>query len=508
MNAIVSIAGADAVERTRRFTFLLTIAVALYAGYLYVPNIHAGYATVTIHGHRGIYNSAYLGAAIALLTSSFLGLIGFYLVRGSVERDRELKVDGVVCASPVRRVIFLLGKFTSNLVVLCAIAGISFLAAMFMQELRGEDRHIDVFAYAIPFALISIPALAMVAAIAVAFDVVKPLRGILGGLLYVFIWTSFLAVPMTTTNGARLSPVDPLGMTTITASLGAAAQAAYPKDKNDDVTIGGGVVPKGGLSAYRFDGVRWAPTIVAQRLEWFALAILLVLVFATLFDRFSREGSAGQRSAFAFDLTRIIPNIPALRIVRAEFALLVNGASIWWLLGAVGLAVGTGVAPFDAVTRFILPIALIWPIERLSALGARERRWNVADILAATRGFAGRTLLIQWGAGTILGSLVCAGYIGRLAITGHPSAVLACVTVIAATTAAALALGTLSGASRFFEAGYLLVWYLGPINHLPALDFAASTMSAPLTLVTVCAVLLAIFLSLAALGRRAAALTS
>jgi len=86
--------------------------------------------------------------------------------------------------------------------------------------------------------------------------------------------------------------------------------------------------------------------------------------------------------------------------------------------------------------------------------------------------------------------------------------VLACVAVIAATAAAALALGTLSGASRFFEAGYLLVWYLGPINHLPALDFAASTMSTPLTVVTVCAVLLAIFLSLATLGRRAAALTS
>ena len=67
MSAVLAIAGADAKERMRRFAFVVTIAAALYAGYLYVPGPQAPYHTVIINGHGGIYNSAFYAAAIAAL---------------------------------------------------------------------------------------------------------------------------------------------------------------------------------------------------------------------------------------------------------------------------------------------------------------------------------------------------------------------------------------------------------------------------------------------------------
>jgi hypothetical protein len=36
--------------------------------------------TLEIDSHRGLYNSAYVGTLIAMLTTLFLSLIGFYLV--------------------------------------------------------------------------------------------------------------------------------------------------------------------------------------------------------------------------------------------------------------------------------------------------------------------------------------------------------------------------------------------------------------------------------------------
>ena len=159
-------------------------------------------------------------------------------------------------------------------------------------------------------------------------------------------------------------------------------------------------------------------------------------------------------------------------------------------------------APLDIVARFLLPVAFIWPLERLSALGARERVWNVADILSATRGFAARTLAAQWGCATLLGSLLCTGYIVRLAVTGDPIGALACIAVVGATAAAALALGTITGTSRLFEAVYLVIWYVGPINRLPFLDYSQATVSAPLALLSIsCAVSIA-FLITAAVARR------
>jgi hypothetical protein len=502
VTAIFAIAGADATERMRRFAFIVAMAAALYAGYLYVPDIHAHYATVAMHGHRGVYNSAYLAAAIALLTSSFLGLIGFFLVRGADERDRTFDVDGIVCASPVRRTTFLLGKFASNLATLCAIAGISLVAAMFMQQVRAEDRHFDTLAFVMPFLLITIPAMAMISAIAVAFDVIKPLRGALGAIAYVFVWTAFISVPMSTTGGAHLSPFDPMGMTAVTSNLRSAAIAAFPNEKNNDVTAVGIERLKTGQAApYRFSGIRWTSATLAQRLAWLAIALAIVLTSSVFFDRFRREAAGSRRRTFSIDWSRLFPNIERLRLVRAEFLLLVNGANIWWLAGAAGLTIAMAFAPLDTVARFLLPVAFIWPLERLSALGARERVWNVADILSATRGFAARTLLAQWGCATLLGSLLCTGYIVRLAVTGDPVGALACIAVVAATAAAALAMGTITGTSRLFEAVYLVIWYVGPINRLPFLDYSQATVSAPLALLATSIALSIAFLITTAFAR-------
>ena len=41
----------------------------------------------------------------------------------------------------------------------------------------------------------------------------------------------------------------------------------------------------------------------------------------------------------------------------------------------------------------------------------------------------------------------------------------------------ALCLGVVSGTKKLFEVGYLLIWYLGPINHFSALDFLSATQA-------------------------------
>lgn len=503
MSTILAISRADAAERTRRFLFLLAIAAALYAGYLYVPGADSRYVTVAIAAHRGAYTSSYLGATITLLTVTFLSLIGFFLVRGSVERDRELDVDGIVCASPVGRIRFLFGKFTSNLIVLLAISAISLLAGIFMQELRGDDRHVEMLGYVLPFIAFTVPAMALVASLAIVADVVRPLRGVFGGVLYFFAgWMPMLVIPsMTSAQMSRQVLFDPLGATAIVSNLQAAVRAAFPLQKVAEVSIGISPAPKNGLDTYVFHGFAWAPFLIAQRVMWLAVAVALVPAVSLLFDRFRRDASDSKRFAFALDVSRFVPNVPSLRSFRAEFALLLNGASAWWLLGAVALAVATGVAPLNVVARFILPIALIWPLERLSALGSRERRWGVEDVLSSTPGYAQHAILAQWAAGTALGTTICAGYIFHLVAGGNAIGALACVLVAAATTACALALGVVSGASRIFESAYLLLWYLGPVNRVPQLDFAGATIASPLPVLSASALTLLVALGVAILTR-------
>ncbi len=484
MNAVLAIAGADAAERMRRFAFILTIAAALYAGYLYVPEVNAAYHTIVVKGHTGIYNSAFYGATIAALTSGFLTLLGFFLVRGAIERDVECHVDAIVGASPVRKSVFVLSKWLSSAAVLWAVAGVSYLAAIAMQMLRGHALQVDVFAYVLPYLLITVPAMAFVAAVATAFDIIPFLRGTLGGVAFVILWPVMLTAPVSAGANA-VQPLDPLGFTVVSSNLIRAEQHDFPKALTPDINFG--VLFNTHLGQpFAFPGFHWTGAIVAQRIGWVVAAAVLVLLASVFFDLFRRENVRARRGAF-IDVARFIPNVPFLRIFRAEFGLVASGASVWWYLGAIGIVVAGALVPFESVTKVMLPLALIWPLERISALGARERRFGVEEIVSSTAGFATKTLFFQWLAGALLVLLLCSTCVLRLALAGEGLSLIACIAVAAAISALALALGTIVGASRAFEALFLLAWYLGPVQHVPGLDFATGMRTAPIEVSLVCA---------------------
>jgi hypothetical protein len=487
VNTLLAIARADADERTRRFAFILTIVVALYGAYLYVPDLHAPYLTISFDGHRGAYNSAWMGLMTAVLSCSFLSLIGFYLVRGSLQRDRELGTDGIVASTPVGKLPFVLGKWLSNTVVLVVICAIMFAAAMVMQLIRGEDRHIDLSAYLVPFALIVAPGMAFVSAIATLTDSIKMLRGAGGAILYFGIWGALLSVPLSLGQGTAVTPLDPLGFTPAMHMMATGVWQAFPHANVHEVTVGGGMVPRGGVKTFVFSGGHWTAALGGLRIAWLAVAVLLASLAAVFFNRFTDEESA-PRGRFAWNpnIGALVPNVYGLRLFRAEVALLFNGTSVWWLMGAMALLVAGAVLPLAWTVRYVLPVALVWPLERWASLGARERRWNVTDILVSTPHPVMRSIFAQWAAGATMGIVVCAGYLARLVAAGDVGAAAACVAAICAIAIAALACGLLTGSSRLFEGAYLIVWYLGPINHLDVVDFASATLAAPVTLL-VCA---------------------
>src|SRR5439155_1111928 len=63
---------ADYLERVRRHAFLVTLGFTVYFAYVALPPNPAPYSTLDFAGHRGIYNSAWVGCLVALMTSAFL----------------------------------------------------------------------------------------------------------------------------------------------------------------------------------------------------------------------------------------------------------------------------------------------------------------------------------------------------------------------------------------------------------------------------------------------------
>ena len=135
-------------------------------------------------------------------------------------------------------------------------------------------------------------------------------------------------------------------------------------------------------------------------------------------------------------------------------------------------------------------------------MGSREQSHNTGQIVFSAAYPLGRQLLAVWLAGACVAAATGAGFAARQALTAQWGALGAWAVGVLFVPSLALALGVWSGNRRTFEVIYTLLWYVGPINRVPALDYMGVTpeaVSAGIALyyVLACGVLL----GLAVLGR-------
>ena len=168
VRVIYHLARADFLERVRRYSFLIMLGLVVFLGYqAAIGNIY-----VQVGDYRGEFNSAWVGSMMAIIASFFLGWFGFYLVKGSVARDRETGVGQIMATTPLTRPLYALGKWLSNFAVLTSMVIILALAGIIIQYLTGESTQLDLIALLSPFLFGTLPAMALVAAVAM-FSVVK-----------------------------------------------------------------------------------------------------------------------------------------------------------------------------------------------------------------------------------------------------------------------------------------------------------------------------------------------
>lgn len=509
---------ADFYERARRYSFLLVLAAVIYLG---VPVTNGTWFMYLMGGldqfslrYRGEFNSAWIGTMTVLVTNAVLGLLGFYLVSDCIERDIRTGVGQIIATTPLRRAAYLVGKWISNFLVLLVLVLILAVAAVIMVLLKGEAT-LDLGTLLMPFLVVTLPNMALVAALAVVFETINWLRGVVGNAVYFFMWISlYIAVTtggmllalVTDPTGANLADsgginiADPMGVSLFHTSLVAAARAAFPN---------AGIIGMLGLQAgsqgniqyavFRWPGIIWTPGIVIGQWFWAAFGLGLIMLSALWFARFdpSREGLRRawvkpwqaiwvelhkKVSSIAFPsqsplISKLAQVNPFLGVLFAELRLLLNGHRLWWWVVTVGLNILILTSSPVMAGQYFLPFTWLWLLPILSAMGNRERKNNTSQMVFSSARPVLRQLPGAWLAGILATALlVIAGAVfylssnNLLGLAGWAGAVIFVPTL-------ALALGVFSSGSRVFEVVYVIWWYIGPLQKFPGLDF---TKSAPL----------------------------
>ena len=541
LRAMYQLAWADFLERVRRYSFFVLVVLTVLANALLLPARNAGYRTLgfqaivpvpkhqgfdfSVFAHpwyRGVYNSAWVGASMALTTSVLLVFIGFYLVKNVIERDQRTGVGQIIATTPLSRAAYTIGKGLSNFALLALMVVIGAFLALVMQLVRGEDMRLDLWALFSPFLLITLPMVAVVAAMAVLFECVGWLRGGLGNVIYFFFMC--IVTALTVQLSRVLGPAsDMLGVSFPMQQMQAALMASYPALHNPGFGIGFTPTAHAPLT-FTWAGIAWNATLIIGRVFWVAIALGIALLAALWFTRF--DAAREKHSAPKTLPTRIQTLVEPVRsrtilasvrlsnlaerpqssglgsLLLSELRLMLQGISLWWYGIALALNLACVLAPLDIARSVCYPLAWIWPLLIWSALGNREARYQTNQFIFSTTRPLLRQFSMHWIAGSLITLLTASGMALRFTLVSDWASLLALLVGALFILSLALAAGVWTDSSRLFEALYLLLWYLGPFNHLPFLDYmGAMNVSLAIHMPLYCLIVALALLCLAWVGR-------
>jgi hypothetical protein len=492
LRILYHMARADFLERTRRYSFLVTLGLALFLGY----SIASGQLTLVVgQNYRGVINSAWVGGLMAAIVNLFLGLFGFYLVKGSIQRDYETGVGLIMAATPLRRPLYTLGKWLSNFAVLAVMVVILAAVAVAMQLLYREDPVLDWWALLAPFLLLILPFMAFTASLAVLFETIGWLRGGLGNVVYFFFFLMVITMLSVPVIFGASPDMELLGVGILSNSMGQAAKAAFPAyDGSFNITW---IVPK--LRTFHWYGIAWTPEFVFSRVMLVLGSVGIAGLAALFFDRFNPARVLPIKHKRQHDdLPEAVPAVEAIpapnvhltpledsggrfrfgALFIAELKLFLKGQRWWWYAVAAGLIAAQLFAPADA-TRILLVAAWVWPVFLLSGLGCRENRWDTRQIVFSAPRPIAHQLPAAWLSALFATALLGSGALARFLIAGDAFAVAGWLTGALFIPSLALACGVLTGSSKAFEILYV-IWMYMIIQKVTAFDFIGMTPESPL----------------------------
>lgn len=497
LRAVYYLALSDYLERTRRSSFLIIVALTVVAGYFYLPANSSNTTlavTLDFGGYRGVYNSAWVGMQVALFASLWLSLVGFYLVKNTIERDVRTGVGQILVATSLKKVQYTLGKALSNFMLLATIVVILAVAAGAMQLVRGEDTHLDLWALLSPFIFILLPTMAVIGSLAVLFETIAWLSKSVGNVLYFLLISGITTFTLTVNIGPAF---DLLGINFPLQQMQQAVQAVVP---GYDGTFNLGThFGAASFHTFQWGGMMWTGEVLLSRLLLAGVALAIALLAALFFTRFD---AVSARHPIKLVPQQLFPvtdhDIPAqvhtqvqltplirqqsgwrwIAILASETRFLLKGVPWWWFPGAMALIALCLFLPFSVARGALFPVAWLWALPIWSSLGSREVRHGTAQLTFSTAHPLRRQLLTQWLAGILIALLAASGMIGHYILLSDWPGLFALGAGAIFIPALALAAGVWAGNSRLFEVIFVILWYIGAINHLSALDFMGATASA------------------------------
>ncbi len=459
----------DYLQRTRSYAFLITLCISLALAYSFVPNPNATYATVRVGDYIGNYNAAWIGYVTAIMASSFVSLIGFYLVNGSITTDMNTKVGQIIASTKVSNFKYLLSKVLSNFLVLLSIAILIFVMSMLLFFWYGKGYAFDLMLFVKPYLMITLPALFFISVLAVVFEVFFVRYSILQNIGFFFLFGFVMTLSM---KNDTYFNYDITGSKIVLHQMEKQVKEIAFSDTRISSAIGYSKNDKRIVKRFDFKGVDFSTSFLLSRFVWMLLGVVILGLSSLFFHRFNtKEKKTTKREKVIVSQQKnmreiVLSGLPLATInfgiyplIKTELVLLFRNGKQWlWFLNLGAMLLLTFL-DIKIAHQFVLPILWFLQVSRLSNLTTKEVVHKVHYLAFTSYKPLSRLLVSQLIAAIVLMLFLASPLLVRLLVVADFTAVLSIVLggifiVLFATT-----LGILTKGKKLFEVLFFMITY-------------------------------------------------
>ena len=487
MRYIYSIIKADYLQRTRSYSFLVTLAITIYAAYSFVPPPTASYTTLNVVGYKGIYNSAWVGHVSAMMTTIMLSLYGFFLINGGIKKDVDTGIGQIIATTPISNFGYLLSKFLSNFLVLLTISALTFAISIVMFFVRTSGSPFIITDFVLPFVFFAFPAFFTVSALSIVAEVFLGQKLILQYIIFFFLFGALMATIAGHKNSAATTFIDTFGVNTMTNSVRDKVNTQF-HEHIEAVSLGFTFSKKHGFKTFEWNGITWTGIFIISRLVWICIGFGLVYLSSFFFHRFDFKQVTGKKkralaaptttnlnSIFAAGinvslLPPVVTDYSIVPFVKTELLLLIRKGPKWFWLINGGLWASMLFVGLDIAYGYLLPVLLFLQVTRWSELATKEITNRLHYFTWSSYKPLQRMLPSQLLAAFIMGVALAFPVLLRSIAAGNVHQAVNIINGIAFVVLLAASLGIVSGGKKLFEILFFLITYL-IIEKMPFTDY-------------------------------------
>ncbi len=480
MNTFFTIIKSDYLQRTRSYTFLITLCISVAVGYTFIPAPGASYATIQLGEYIGVYNAAWFGYVTAMMSSVFLSLIGFYLINSGIKRDRITQVGQITAATSISNTAYLCTKALSNFAILMTILAVLFGMSIILFFLYSDGYPFDIMQFITPFLFIPVPAIACISILAVLFEMILGKYSVLQNIGF-FIVFGFL-VSLQSRDSFNTANVDLFGSQVVINAMVDVAQTQITDPDMIELNIGYTIGNKSASKTFIFEGVSFPISYNISRLLWVGGPLLLLCSIAPFFHRFDikealrllpkkyNEEYRKHKRIQIDELAEVTPKIGLYTLYKMELYMLTQNSSKWLWLPTLSIMIAMIFVPITISHQILLPLVWFLQIARIASITSKELTSNVAPFAFASYKPLQRLLTSQLLAAITLLLVLASPLLIRLLINNDSTAVSAILLGALFIISLAAFFGIVTRGKKLFEIVFFIVTYTN-MSKLPYTDY-------------------------------------